>query len=64
MSLRDVITEREHQNIAFGHVEFEYGSEIFYKLYDYYLPVMPYGIAKAREGDPADWIFERLLEEW
>lgn len=33
-------------------------------LYDYYLPEMPYGTAKARDGDPCEWIFHRLEEEF
>jgi hypothetical protein len=41
--------------------------EISYSLYDdlYCLWVedMPYGTAKARDGDPYQWIDERLFEE-
>ena len=31
-------------------------------LYEYYLcsGEMPYGIAKARTGDPAEWIYEQV----
>lgn len=25
---------------------------------------MPYGVAKARDGDPAEWIANRLAEEY
>jgi hypothetical protein len=30
------------------------------KLYDYYLPDMPYGTAKARTGDPVAFITEQV----
>lgn len=39
-------------------------SDLWDKLYEYYLPDMPYGTAKARDGDPAEWIYERLWEEY
>ena len=29
-------------------------------LTEYYADEMPYGVAKARDGDPDQWIFERL----
>lgn len=31
-------------------------------LYDYYSDEMPYGIQKARDGDPGEWLNERLEE--
>jgi hypothetical protein len=45
-----------------GEDEF-YGSEAFGKLYEYFAfeaCEMPYGTAKARDGDPETWILERL----
>jgi|TARA_B100000073_G_scaffold195376_1_gene161828 hypothetical protein len=37
-------------------------SGLFTALYRYYLDSgeMPYGVAKAREGDPVEWIMDRL----
>lgn len=34
-------------------------------LYDYFLDSgeMPYGVAKARTGDPSSWIYDKL-ESW
>lgn len=36
------------------------------KLYAYYLSgedeIMPYGIAKARDGDPYNWIADKVYE--
>jgi hypothetical protein len=37
----------------------------FDELYDHYTNngEMPYGVAKARDGDPSDWIYDRLRQE-
>ncbi|NBO69859.1 MAG: hypothetical protein EBU66_07555 [Bacteroidetes bacterium] len=40
-----------------------FNSGYYDKLFDYYMPDMPYGIAKARTGDPDQWILDRLEEE-
>ena len=42
-----------------------YDTPIYEKLFDYFAfetGEMPYGIAKARTGDPDTWILERLEE--
>jgi hypothetical protein len=33
---------------------------LFEKLFEYYLPDMPYGTAKARDGDPDVWIIMKV----
>lgn len=40
-------------------------DEQFGKLFDYYCNTgeMPYGVAKARTGDPHHWIIEQLERE-
>ena len=35
-------------------------EELYSELYEYFLEDMPYGTAKARDGDPVQWITERL----
>lgn len=35
-------------------------SECMSELYDYFLREMPYGTAKARTGDPYEWISQRV----
>ena len=43
-----------------------YDTTAFEKLYEYFTfttAEMPYGIAKARTGDPDVWILERLHQE-
>jgi len=45
-----------------GEADF-YGTSAFEKLYEYFAfetGEMPYGIAKARTGDPDLWILEQL----
>ena len=44
--------------------QIEYGSEVYEDLYDYYANSgeMPYGVMKAREGDPDVWIVDRIFE--
>jgi hypothetical protein len=40
-----------------------YDSPAFEKLYEYFVAVvceMPYGTAKARTGDPCEWILDKL----
>ena len=40
-----------------------YGTPAYEKLYEYFTTQtgeMPYGTAKARDGDPDIWILERL----
>jgi len=32
------------------------------RLYNYFLNDMPYGVAKARTGDPDEWIFNKLQQ--
>ena len=34
---------------------------LYEKLYNYFVSEMPYGTAKGRTGDPAEWIYNRLL---
>ena len=44
--------------------QIEYGSEAYEDLYDYYVNSgeMPYGVMKAREGTPDEWIIDRLID--
>jgi hypothetical protein len=40
-------------------------SDLYYALFDYYSDhgEIPYGIAKGRDGDPFEWITDRLDQE-
>jgi hypothetical protein len=47
--------------------DFEKGADLdqdlFDALYDYYFDDMPYGVKKARTGDPHEWISQRLADD-
>jgi len=38
-------------------------QDFFDALYEYYFDEMPYGVQKARDGDPYEWITDRLDQE-
>ena len=43
----------------------ELDSDLYHALFDYYSDKgeMPYGVAKARDGDPYNWVCDRLQQE-
>ena len=41
----------------------EMSSDLYDALYDYYFDDMPYGVKKARSGDPYEWIGDRFAED-
>jgi hypothetical protein len=76
---RDTINENVHLDetgSTFKHIlhtykrdvmDFEQGGELsdslYDALYDYYFDDMPYGVKKAREGDPYEWIADRFASD-
>ena len=63
MNLETYLTDKEKgmvASIADGDSDLLDCPDLYERLYEYYLPDMPYGTAKARDGDPLEWIFERL----
>jgi len=38
------------------------GTVLYDELYEYFQSDMPYGVQKAREGEPDIWIADRLEE--
>lgn len=40
-------------------------DELYQDFFNYYMSLgdIPYGTAKARDGDPYEWIFDRLMKE-
>ena len=42
--------------------EIEYGSQCYDELMDYFADEIPYGVMKAREGTPDEWIFDKLCD--
>jgi len=43
----------------------EMDSDLYYALFDYYSDhgEIPYGIAKGRDGDPFEWVTQRLVQD-
>lgn len=37
--------------------------ECNFELYQHYVSEMPYGTAKARTGDPNEWMAERMVKD-
>lgn len=61
------ITEEDELNIIrilIGEMEIDDNEELHEKLYEYYREEMPYGVQKARDGDPYEWINERLIYDF
>ena len=42
--------------------DIEYGSQCYDELMDYFADEIPYGVMKAREGTPDEWIFDKLCD--
>ena len=44
--------------------DIEYGSDVYMELYSYFADSgeMPYGVMKARDGDPDQWIADRIYD--
>ena len=41
----------------------ELSDELYHALYDYYHEDMPYGVKKARTGDPHEWVADRFAAD-
>ena len=64
MSEYDEVKKILEQNDVTELEQIEYGSEVYEDLFSYYMNSgeMPYGVMKARTGDPDVWIADRLYE--
>lgn len=47
-----------------GEMEVYDDDNLYDKLFEYYMDEMPYGTQKARDGDPCEWIFEHLVNDF
>ncbi len=47
-----------------GEMEIYDDQELSDKLYEMYRDEMPYGVQKARDGDPYEWMYERLIDDF
>jgi hypothetical protein len=41
----------------------ELSDDLYHALYDYYHEDMPYGVQKARSGDPHEWVADRFAAD-
>ena len=62
MSVFDIVPRAIAISMICGDTDI-FRSGYYDKLFDFYMPELPYGIAKARTGDPDQWILDRLEEE-
>ena len=42
--------------------EIEYGGQCYDELMDHFVHEMPYGVMKARDGMPDEWIIDKLID--
>lgn len=63
-SLEDVLKRFPHEVKAFE-TGGDMDEDLYHALFDYYFTngEMPYGIAKARSGDPKEWVCQELESE-
>ena len=59
----DAILKQYEGDVSYFQATGTIRDELFTALYEHWLSEMPYGTAKARTGDPYEWIGERLLQE-
>jgi hypothetical protein len=41
----------------------ELDEDLYHALYDYYFDDMPYGVKKARDGDPYEWVSDHFFDD-
>ena len=58
--------EQELQDIAAGNSDLIDGTPLYDKMFQYYQDngEMPYGIAKARDGDPEAWLADKIAQDF
>lgn len=63
-NLEHIVTRFKHETKRFLNGD-DLDSDLYEALYDYYIDAgeMPYGVAKAREGDPYQWVSDHFADE-
>jgi hypothetical protein len=58
-------TKRLKATAFYLEIDTELTDEDFDYFFEYYLNSgeMPYGVAKARDGDPYEWVAERIIKD-
>lgn len=57
-------TEETIREIVNGRLELFAAKRTYEHFYEKWMHEMPYGTAKARDGDPYEWVFYQLSEEY
>jgi hypothetical protein len=57
------ICEKHKEEIPNFLERWDMSDELFQDLYDHYFDDIPYGIKKARTGDPEEWVAERFNDD-
>jgi hypothetical protein len=57
------ICEKHKKEIPNFLERWDMSDELFQDLYEYYFDDIPYGIKKARTGDPEEWVAERFNDD-
>lgn len=64
IGLKFKLTQAQSQNVIDVLTKNEdMDDDVYMTMYDYFMEDMPYGTAKARTGDPIEWICETLCKE-
>ena len=66
-TVREIIgNDNIAEQIATGFINLHDHDELFQNLFDHFSETgeMPYGVAKALDDDPVDWIRRRLLSSF
>lgn len=61
-NLRDLLVNFQ-DDLGEYRINGEFTTAFYEALYEYYFDDMPYGVQKARTGDPYEWIGQRLEED-
>ena len=62
-STLDHIADKYKRDIKDFEATGNLSDDLFDALYDYYQDDMPYGVQKARSGDPHEWIADRITHD-
>lgn len=57
-------TEENIREIVNNRVELSSAKRIYEHFYELWMDDMPYGTMKARDGDPHEWVYERLCDTY
>jgi hypothetical protein len=57
------LLKQHHQDVDAFILGDDLSTNLYNALYEYYFDEMPYGVAKARTGDPMQWISEKFYKD-